>query len=193
MLGTAATLGVDPLLVGSAPVCSDLTLCAFQSALHATAHPRSRRPSTSLSASPRPRPDAFLPDHARSLNNLSVHLSNLGRREEALAASQEAVDIYRRLAETRPDAFLPDLARSLDTLGNTLASAGRHQEAAAARLEGLTLIATLVERRPQAFGHLARALYGGYLESCERTGAEPNSALVERIARLVAANATPQQ
>jgi hypothetical protein len=47
---------------------------------------------------------------ATSLNNLGRDLSNLGRREEALAASQEAVDIYRRLAQTRPDAFLPDLA-----------------------------------------------------------------------------------
>jgi hypothetical protein len=50
----------------------------------------------------------------------------------------------------------------------------------------------LVERRPQAFGHL-QALCRAYLESCERTGAEPNSALVERIARLVAVNAPPQQ
>jgi hypothetical protein len=46
-----------------------------------------------------------------SLNNLGAMLSNLGRREEALAATQEAVDIRRRLAQTRPDAFLPDLAR----------------------------------------------------------------------------------
>jgi tetratricopeptide (TPR) repeat protein len=134
------------------------------------------------------RPDAFLPYLATSLNSLGSNLSDLGRREEALAASQEAVDIYRRLAETRSDAFLPDLARSLGVLGYALASAGRHQDAAAARLEGLTSIAALVERRPQAFGHLARSLYGDYLECCERTGAEPNSALVERIARPVAVN-----
>ena len=43
-------------------------------------------------------------------------LSNLGRREEALAASQEAVEIYRRLAAARPDAFLPDLASSVSAL-----------------------------------------------------------------------------
>jgi hypothetical protein len=107
--------------------------------------------------------------------------------------SQKAVDIRRRLAETRPDAFLPHLASSLGALGNTPASAGRHQDAVAARLEGLTLIAALVERQPQAFGHLARALCGDYLESCERTGAEPNSALVEKIARLVAVNEPPHQ
>jgi tetratricopeptide (TPR) repeat protein len=139
------------------------------------------------------RPEAFLPDLASSLSNLGGYLSNLGRREEALAASQEAVHTYRRLAETRPEAFLPDLARSLGALGNTLASAGRHQDAATARLEGLTLIAALVERRPQAFGYLARALCRDYLQSCERMGVEPNPALVERVARLVAANAPPQQ
>jgi hypothetical protein len=33
-----------------------------------------------------------------SLNNLGARLSDLGRREEALAAAQEAVDIRHRLA-----------------------------------------------------------------------------------------------
>jgi tetratricopeptide (TPR) repeat protein len=138
------------------------------------------------------RPDAFLPDLAGSLNNISADLSNLGRHEEALGASQEAVAIRRRLAETRPDAFLPDLAMSLGALGQTLASTGRHQDALAARFEGLTSIAPFVERQPQAFGGLARALCRDYLESCERAGGEPNSALVERIARLVGAHAPPQ-
>ena len=44
-------------------------------------------------------------------------MSELGRREDALAAAQEAIDIYRRLAAERPDAFLPDLAMSLNNLG----------------------------------------------------------------------------
>ena len=46
-----------------------------------------------------------------SLNNLSNRLADLGRREEALAAIQEAAGIYRELAAARPDAFRPDLAR----------------------------------------------------------------------------------
>ena len=52
-----------------------------------------------------------------SLNNLGHQLSELGRREDALAAAQEAVEIHRRLAAERPDAFLPDLATSLNNLG----------------------------------------------------------------------------
>ena len=48
------------------------------------------------------RPDAFRPDLAMSLNNLSARLAELGRREEALAAIEEAIGIYRELAAARP-------------------------------------------------------------------------------------------
>jgi hypothetical protein len=65
-----------------------------------------------------------------SLNNLGRDLSNLGRREEALAATQETVDIYRHLAQTRPDAFLPDLTRSISVMTGVLAALDRHDEAA---------------------------------------------------------------
>src|SRR5262249_22692337 len=54
-------------------------------------------------------PDAFLPELAASLNNLSVRLGELGRQEEGLAAIQEAVTIHRQLAAARPDTFLPNL------------------------------------------------------------------------------------
>jgi hypothetical protein len=37
-----------------------------------------------------------------SLNNLGGNLADLGRQEEALVAGHEAVDIYRRLAQSRP-------------------------------------------------------------------------------------------
>ena len=86
-------------------------------------------------------PDAFLPDLARSLNNLGHQaLSELGRREEALAATQEAVDIYRRLAQTRARR-LP--ARSGDEPQQPRASAlqelGRREEALAATQEAVDL------------------------------------------------------
>ena len=51
-----------------------------------------------------------------SLNNLSIRLADAGRRDEALAAITEAVDIRRRLAAANPAAFLPDLAMSLNNL-----------------------------------------------------------------------------
>ena len=48
-----------------------------------------------------------------SLNNLANRLSDVGRREDALAAAEEAVALRRELARARPDAFTPNLAGSL--------------------------------------------------------------------------------
>ncbi|MBN1608261.1 MAG: trypsin-like peptidase domain-containing protein, partial [Polyangiaceae bacterium] len=54
---------------------------------------------------------------AALIGTIGNRLSELGRPEEALGATQEAVDQYRTLARARPDAFLPDLATSLNNLG----------------------------------------------------------------------------
>ena len=56
--------------------------------------------------------DTVLNSAAAGLGTLGIRLSNLGRREDALKASQEAVDIYRALAKDRPDdAFLGPTSR----------------------------------------------------------------------------------
>ncbi|MCK9877274.1 trypsin-like peptidase domain-containing protein, partial [Frankia sp. Ag45/Mut15] len=47
---------------------------------------------------------------ARLHNNLAGRLSSAGRRAEALAPAQEAVNLRRQLAADSPDAYLPDLA-----------------------------------------------------------------------------------
>ena len=60
-----------------------------------------------------------------SLNNLATRLSELGRREEALKAAEEAADLYRALAAARPEAFTPDLAMSLNNLATMLSELGR--------------------------------------------------------------------
>jgi tetratricopeptide (TPR) repeat protein len=86
-----------------------------------------------------------------SLSNLGVRLGDLGRREEALAASQEAVDIRRRLAQSRPDAFLPDLASSLNNAGAMLSNLGRREEALAASQEAVDIDRRLAQSRPDAF------------------------------------------
>src|ERR1019366_1283655 len=59
------------------------------------------------------RPDAFLPDLATALNNQSERLADLGRREEALAAIEEAATTYRALAQARPAVFAGRYASSL--------------------------------------------------------------------------------
>jgi tetratricopeptide (TPR) repeat protein len=114
-----------------------------------------------------------------------VCLSNFGRREEALAASQEAVAIDRRLAETRPDVFLLDLAMSLGAQGQTYAQAGRHADAASAFHEGLTTITPFAERNVQAFGSLVGQLCLAYIAACTKAGTAPDAALLERVARAI--------
>jgi len=94
---------------------------------------------------------AILSEFAARVSNLGVRFSNLGRREEALAASQEAVDIYRRLAQARPDAFLPDLASSLNNIGADLSDLGRREEALAASQEAVDIRRRLAQVRPDAF------------------------------------------
>ncbi|MBQ0990700.1 tetratricopeptide repeat protein [Micromonospora sp. H61] len=96
-------------------------------------------------------PDAFLPDLATSLNNLSVDLGALGRREDGLAASKEAVTIRRQLAAARPEAFLPDLATSLNNLSVDLGALGRREDGLAASKEAVTIRRQLAAARPEAF------------------------------------------
>ena len=96
---------------------------------------------------------------AGALHQYGIRLSDLGKNEAALAASQEAVDIRRRLAETRPDAFLPNLATSLNNLGLYLSELGRREEALAASQEGVDIYRRLAETRADAFlPELARGL-----------------------------------
>ncbi len=85
------------------------------------------------------------------LNNYANLLGDLGRREEALAAIEEAVTIRRDLPQARPDAFRPDLAASLNNQANQLAGLGRREEALAAIEEAVTICRDLAQRRPAAY------------------------------------------
>jgi tetratricopeptide (TPR) repeat protein len=96
---------------------------------------------------------------AGSLNDQSFWLSDLGRREEALAAAQEAVTIFRQLAQARPDAFLGGLARLLNTQSGRLSDLGRREEALAAAEEAVTICRQLARIRPAGdLPGLARSL-----------------------------------
>ena len=64
-----------------------------------------------------------------TLNNLSFRLAEAGRRDEALAPIQDAVEVYRRLAAGNPPAYEPDLAMALNNLSIRLAADGRREEA----------------------------------------------------------------
>jgi hypothetical protein len=49
-------------------------------------------------------------------------LTGSGRLQDALAAAEEAVTVYQRLAQANPAAHEPDLARSLNNLAVIRAS-----------------------------------------------------------------------
>ncbi|MFC1431441.1 tetratricopeptide repeat protein [Streptacidiphilus sp. N1-3] len=104
-------------------------------------------------------PTAYEPALATSLSNLGVRLSEAGRRAEALAAGQGAVEIYRRLAADNPAAHEPDLARSLSNLGVRLSQAGRRPEGLAASEGSVEIYRRLAADNPAAHEpDLARSL-----------------------------------
>jgi tetratricopeptide (TPR) repeat protein len=88
---------------------------------------------------------------ANARNNLANRLSDLGRREPALAAAEEAAGLYRELAGQRPDAFRPDLAMSLNNLANRLSALGRREPALAAAEEAVAIRRELAGQRPDGF------------------------------------------
>jgi hypothetical protein len=62
-----------------------------------------------------------------ALNNQSNRLAELGRREDALAAVDEAVTVYRRLAADRPDTFSRNLDMVLNNQARHLADLQRRE------------------------------------------------------------------
>ena len=96
---------------------------------------------------------------AHHLTLLSIARANMGEREKALAAAQDAVTLYRALATQRPDAFNSDLAMSLNNLAGFLSAFGEREKALTAAQEAVTLYRALAALRPDAFAqNLATSL-----------------------------------
>ena len=94
------------------------------------------------------------------LNNLGIRLSGVGRRQDALTPTQEAVTIYRELAKTNPTAYLPNLAASLTNLGIRLSEVGRRQDALTPTQEAVTIYRELAKTNPAAhLPNLANSLW----------------------------------
>jgi len=89
--------------------------------------------------------------YAKALDKLGHALSDLGRREDALAAAREATGLYRRLAADRREAFLTDLAGSLNNLGVRSRDLGWREDALTAVREASDLYRRLAADRPDAF------------------------------------------
>ncbi|MFQ6397551.1 tetratricopeptide repeat protein [Nocardia sp. KC 131] len=97
---------------------------------------------------------------ADRLSTLSGRLSDLGGQDnlgQALNSNEEAVTLYRRLAEDNP-AYLPDLAGVLGNLGIRLSEVGRLDEALSPVEEAVTLYRRLAEDNPAYLPDLAMSL-----------------------------------
>ena len=97
------------------------------------------------------RPDVFLHDLVKSLNNLGIMLGELDEHEEAMEITSEAVEILRQLTSFHPDVFLYDLAMSLNNLGAILIILGKREEALEAFKEAVDICRTLDKSHPDAF------------------------------------------
>ena len=83
-------------------------------------------------------------EQSRTLNNLGIGLSHLGRHTEALRAAEEAVSLGRELIAIVRSRFLADLAGAVNNLGTVLSKAGEHIRALAALREAAKLYRELV-------------------------------------------------
>lgn len=101
--------------------------------------------------------DPAHPFRAQVLNNLSAFLGAVGRREEALPLSKEAV-AFRRIQAKNDPAYLPDLGLALFSLGTLLGEMGLQQEALAATIESVNIYKALAKTNPLVNGDLADAL-----------------------------------
>ncbi len=88
---------------------------------------------------------------SRLLNNLSVRLSDVGRRDDALEKAQQAARIYGELAASNPDAFLPDVAMSLNNLATMLRAVGRRDDALEKAQEAARIHGELAASNPDVF------------------------------------------
>jgi tetratricopeptide (TPR) repeat protein len=113
-------------------------------------------------------------------------LSDLGRREPALEAAQEAAVLYRELAAQRPDAFRPGLAMSLNNLAIRLSDLGRREPALEAAQEAVAIRRELAAQRPDMFRPdlaVSMAVQANCLDGLDRP-AEAMASNAEAIATL---------
>ncbi|MEU4428668.1 tetratricopeptide repeat protein, partial [Actinoplanes sp. NPDC024001] len=89
--------------------------------------------------------------------NLGIRYSDVGRRTDAVTASEEAVGIYRRLSTANP-AFLPDLASALTNLGVSYSGSGRRTDAIPPTEEAIAIYRKLSTDNPAFLPNLAGAL-----------------------------------
>ncbi|MFF7336882.1 tetratricopeptide repeat protein [Streptomyces sp. NPDC008163] len=91
------------------------------------------------------------PHLAEGVHVLSLTLSQLGLRDQALVFSGEAVGLYQELSEMNPEAYLPDLADALNSLALHLTDTGDRRGALVPAHKAVRIRRTLAEQHPGTF------------------------------------------
>ncbi|MFD6294312.1 tetratricopeptide repeat protein [Streptomyces sp. NPDC060235] len=113
-------------------------------------------------------------ERARILHALGMRYLNAGFFEQGLGPTQEAVGLYKRLAEENPSRFNPLLANSFNLLGINLSRSGRHVEALQATNDAVALYSRLSLAEPDLY----EAEYGRVLaNSAARQASSPEQRL----------------
>jgi hypothetical protein len=109
------------------------------------------------------------PRLAATLLQLANAERGIGRRADAIAPTEEAVEIYRPLAAENP-AFRNDLASSLNNLGLRYSETGRRADAVAPTEEAVEIYRPLAAENPAFLNDLASSLnnLGDLLEGLGR-------------------------
>ena len=119
------------------------------------------------------RPEAFRPDLALSLNNLSVRLARRGAAGRRRWPRPRRPVVPAPAAGRRPAGGVHSrrLALSLNNLSVRLADVGRQDDALAAIEEAVALRRQLAAARPEAFTARPRPVAEQPVEPAERRGA----------------------
>ncbi|MDH3999030.1 MAG: tetratricopeptide repeat protein, partial [Desulfuromonadales bacterium] len=96
---------------------------------------------------------------AHLLGAIGIKLSKVGRKEEALDATQKAIGLYRCLAKTNPDAFEPFLAMEYNNLVVRRADVGQRQRALKAALIAVKMRKRLAAKNLDLFEASLAASY----------------------------------
>ncbi|HZV75471.1 MAG TPA: tetratricopeptide repeat protein, partial [Conexibacter sp.] len=113
----------------------------------------------------------------------------VGRREEAVAPTEEAVELRRAQAGENP-AYLPNLAMALNNLGIRYSELGRREEAVAPTEEAVEVYRAQAGENPAYLPNLASALnnLGNHYSELGRP-ADTNAAWEESLGQLPSAEA----
>lgn len=133
--------------------------------------------------------DATPVQRAHRLMLLGICLSEVGDKRAALAPTEEAVTIRRRLAEAEPAAYLPDLATALWGFAWVRAAGQLDLGDAVAAIEEATAIyRSLAQTLPLAFTGYVRATMSTHAEVLEGLG---RSGEAEELRRALNEQETP--